>query len=197
MTGPNPTPPGDVTGLLLAWNGGDREALGKLVPLVYEELRKRAQRALAKERRGHTLQPTALVHEAYMRLVDQSRVPWQNRFHFYAVSARAMRQVLVDHARRRLADKRDGGRTFVPLSRAGVEAATPPQSLDVLALDQALERLASLDPRQAKLVELRVYGGLTIDEAAEALEVSAATVSRDWRHAEAWLHREMAGSAAP
>lgn len=197
MTGPNPTPPGDVTGLLLAWNGGDREALEKLVPLVYEELRKRAQRALAKERRGHTLQPTALVHEAYMRLVDQSRVPWQNRFHFYAVSARAMRQVLVDHARRRLADKRDGGRTFVPLSRAGAEAATPPQSLDVLALDQALERLASLDPRQAKLVELRVYGGLTIDEAAEALEVSAATVSRDWRHAEAWLHREMAGSAAP
>lgn len=197
MTGPNSTPPGDVTGLLLAWNGGDREALEKLVPLVYEELRKRAQRALAKERRGHTLQPTALVHEAYMRLVDQSRVPWQDRFHFYAVSARAMRQVLVDHARRRLADKRDGGRTFVPLSRAGHEAATPPRSLDVLALDQALERLASLDPRQAKLVELRVYGGLTIDEAAEALEVSAATVSRDWRHAEAWLHREMAGPAAP
>lgn len=197
MTGPNPTPPGDVTGLLVAWNGGDREALEKLVPLVYEELRRRAQRALAKERRGHTLQPTALVHEAYMRLVDQNRVPWQNRFHFYAVSARAMRQVLVDHARRRLADKRDGGRTFVPLSRAGVEAATPPPSLDVLALDQALERLASLDPRQAKLVELRVYGGLTIDEAAEALDVSAATVSRDWRHAEAWLHREMAGSAAP
>ncbi|MBK9062706.1 MAG: sigma-70 family RNA polymerase sigma factor [Acidobacteria bacterium] len=197
MTGPNPTPPGDVTGLLLAWNGGDREALEKLVPLVYDELRKRARRALAKERRGHTLQPTALVHEAYMRLVDQSRVPWQDRFHFYAVSARAMRQVLVDHARRRLADKRDGGKTFVPLSRAGDEAATPPPSLDVLALDQALERLASLDPRQAKLVELRVYGGLTIDEAAEALEVSAATVSRDWRHAEAWLHREMAGSAAP
>jgi RNA polymerase sigma factor (TIGR02999 family) len=132
-----------------------------------------------------------------MRLVDQSRVPWQDRFHFYAVSARAMRQVLVDHARRRLADKRDGGRTFVPLSRAGFEAATPAPSLDVLALDQALERLASLDPRQAKLVELRVYGGLTIDEAAEALHVSAATVSRDWRHAEAWLHREMAGPAAP
>lgn len=197
MTGPNPTPPGDVTGLLLAWNGGDREALERLVPLVYEELRKRAQRALAKERRGHTLQPTALVHEAYMRLVDQNRVPWQNRFHFYAVSARAMRQVLVDHARRRLADKRDGGKTFVPLSRAGAEAATPPPSLDVLALDRALERLATLDPRQAKLVELRVYGGLTIDEAAEALGISAATVSREWRHAEAWLHREMAGSGAP
>jgi RNA polymerase sigma factor (TIGR02999 family) len=197
MTGPKNTPPGDVTGLLLAWGGGDREALERLVPLVYEELRRRAQRALAKERRGHTLQPTALVHEAYMRLVDQSRVPWQNRFHFYAVSARAMRQVLVDHARRRLADKRDGGTTFVPLSRADLEAATPPLSLDVLALDLALERLAGLDPRQAKLVELRVYGGLTIDEAAEALEVSSATVSRDWRHAEAWLHREMAGSAAP
>ena len=187
MTGPNPTPPGDVTGLLLAWNGGDREALEQLVPLVYEELRRRARSALAKERRGHTLQPTALVHEAYMRLVDQNRVPWQNRFHFYAVSARAMRQVLVDHARRRLADKRDGGKTFVPLSRAGAEAATPPPSLDVL----------TLDPRQAKLVELRVYGGLTIDEAAEALGVSAATVSREWRHAEAWLHREMAGSGAP
>lgn len=197
MTGPNPTPQGDVTGLLLAWNRGDREAFEQLVPLVYEELRRRAQNALAKERRGHTLQPTALVHEAYLRLVDQSRIPWQNRFHFYAVSARAMRHVLVDHARRRLADKRDGGRTFVPLSRAGVEAATPPPSLDVLALDRALERLAELDPRQAKLVELRVYGGLTIDEAAGALEVSAATVSRDWRHAEAWLHREMAGSGTP
>jgi len=176
MTGPNPTPQGDVTGLLLAWNRGDREAFEQLVPLVYEELRRRAQSALAKERRGHTLQPTALVHEAYLRLVDQSRIPWQNRFHFYAVSARAMRHVLVDPARRRLADKRDGGRTFVPLSRAGVEAATPPPSLDVLALDRALERLAELDPRQAKLVELRVYGGLTIDEAAGALEVSAATV---------------------
>jgi RNA polymerase sigma factor (TIGR02999 family) len=193
MTGSGPATPGDVTSLLLAWRQGDRSAMEKLVPLVYAELRDRARRALAKERSNHTLQPTALVNEVYLRLVDQSRVEWQNRSHFFAVAARAMREVLVDHARRRLAAKRDAGRTLVPFSRAAAQAATPPPNLDVLALEIALERLGALDERQARLVELRVYGGLTIEESAEVLAISPATVSREWRHAEAWLHREMSG----
>lgn len=193
MTGPGPTPPGDVTGLLLAWGQGDRAAMERLVPLVYAELKARARRALARERSDHTLQPTALVHEVYLKLVDQDRVEFQNRSHFFAVAARAMREILVDHARRRGAAKRAAGRTLVPFSRAEARAATPPPNLDVLALEFALERLAALDERQARLVELRVYGGLTIEESAQVLEISPATVSREWRHAEAWLHRELTG----
>lgn len=181
--------PGEVTALLLAWSAGDGEALAKLIPLVYGDLRKRAEGLLRKERSGHTLQPTALVNEAYLKLVDQKRVTWQNRAHFHAVAARAMREVLVDYARQRRAEKRGAGRTLVTLDEA--RAATPPRSLDLLSLDQALDRLAALDDRQSKLVELRVFGGLTIDEAAEALGISPATVSREWKHAEAWLHREM------
>ncbi len=186
-------PPRDVTALLKAWAAGDRAAMERIVPLVQAELRARARRALAGERASHTLQPTALVNEVYLRLLEGRPVEWKSRTHFFAVAARVMREVLVDHARRRAAAKRGAGRTYVPLSEGA--AATPPPSLDVLALEIALERLAALDERQARLVELRVYGGLTIDEAAEALSISPATVSREWRHAEAWLHREIAGRA--
>jgi len=185
--------PGEVTALLLAWSAGDREALARLFPLVYGDLRKRAEGYLRKERSGHTLQPTALVNEAYLKLVDQARVKWQNRAHFYAVASRAMREVLVEYARRHRAAKRGAGETRVALGDG--DAVTPPRSLDLLALDVALDRLSALDERQGKLVELRVFGGLTIEEAAEALGISPATVSREWKHAEAWLAREMSGLA--
>ncbi len=190
QTGPDPSP-GEVTGLLLAWSAGDREALEKLIPLVYGDLRKRAEGYLRKERTGHTLQPTALVNEAYLKLVDQASVKWQNRAHFFAVASRAMREVLVDYARRHRAGKRGSGETRIALEEGS--AVTLPRNLDLLALDVALNRLAALDERQSKLVELRVFGGLTIDETAEALQISPATVSREWKHAEAWLHREMSG----
>ena len=181
--------PGEVTALLAAWSAGDREALAKLIPLVYGDLRSRAEGLLRRERSGHTLQPTALVNEAYLKLVDQTQVPWQNRAHFLAVAARAMRQVLVDYARRRRAGKRGAGETLVVFDEA--KAATTPRNLDLLALDQALDRLSALDERQSRLVEMRIFAGLTIDEAAEALGISPATVSREWKHAEAWLHREI------
>ena len=181
--------PGEVTALLIAWSAGDRDALEKLVPLVYADLRSRAEGYLRKERSGHTLQPTALVNEAYLKLVDQTRVKWQNRAHFYAVASRAMREVLVDYARRHRAGKRGSGETRVAFED-GMKA-TPERSLDLLALDMALDRLAQLDERQSRLVEMRVFAGLTIDETAEALGISPATVSREWKHAEIWLHREI------
>jgi RNA polymerase sigma-70 factor, ECF subfamily len=169
-----PSPPGDVTRLLIEWNAGDAAALERLIPLVYGELR---------------LQPTALVHEVYLRLVDQTRVKWQNRAHFFGVAARAMREILVDHARKRRAAKRGGSETLISIE--DVNPATPSRNIDLLDLDRTLVRLAALDERQARLVELRVFGGLTIDEAAEVMSISPATVSREWRHAETWLHREM------
>ena len=178
-----------MTRLLIAWNGGDAKALERLIPLVYGELRRQARGYLRKERSGHTLQPTALVHEVYLRLVDQSQVKWQNRAHFFGVAARAMREILVDHARKRRARKRGGPDSLISID--DVNPASPPKNLDLLDLDRTLKRLAALDERQARLVELRVFGGLTIDEAAEVLEISPATVSREWRHAETWLHREM------
>ena len=184
-----PSPPGDVTRLLIAWNGGDAGALEKLIPLVYGELRRQARGYLRNERSGHTLQPTALVHEVYLRLIDQSRVKWQNRAHFFGVAARAMREILVDHARKRRATKRGGFHSLISIDDVNPEA--PQRSFDLLDLDRTLKRLAALDERQARLVELRVFGGLTIDEAAEVLEISPATVSREWRHAETWLHREL------
>lgn len=184
-----PSPPGDVTRLLIAWNGGDAGALERLIPLVYGELRRQARGYLRKERSGHTLQPTALVHEVYLRLVDQSQVKWQNRAHFFGVAARAMREILVDHARKRRAAKRGGPDSLISID--DVNPASPPRNLDLLDLDRTLKRLAALDERQARLVELRVFGGLTIDETAEVLEISPATVSREWHHAETWLHREM------
>ena len=184
-------PKGDVTGLLHAWSAGDPEALKKLMPLVYDELRARAGAQMRRERAGHTLQPTALVHEAYLKLVGEKGISWQNRAHFFGVAARAMREILVDHARGRAATKRGGLETRVSID--DVTVSIEPPTLDLLALDTALRHLAAMDERQARLVELRVFSGLTIDESAEVLGCSHATVSREWKHAQAWLRREMAG----
>jgi RNA polymerase sigma factor (TIGR02999 family) len=183
----------DATQLLRAWREGDESALDKLTPIVYQDLRRLARRYLFAERAGHTLQPTALVNEAYMRLVDYKRMQWQDRAHFLAVSAQLMRRILVEHARRRNL-KRGGGIRHVPLEHApGVGSAA---SKDVLALDEALTELARLDPRKAEVVELRYFGGLSMEETAEALSISAVTVMRDWSSARAWLYREMTGGVA-
>jgi len=184
---PPPVSPGEVTGLLRAWSKGDAEAPERLLPLVYAELRRLAAAQMRRERSDHTLQPTALVHEAYVRLVDQ-HLAWKDRGHFFGIAARAMRQVLVDHARKKHAQKRSGG-LEIPIESA--EPAVAPRTLDLLALDQALHRLSELDERQARLVELRVFAGLTVEEAAGVMECSPATASRDYRHAEAWLRRQM------
>ncbi len=182
---------GDVTGLLVAWQGGDAAALERLIPLVYDSLHRIAERHVRQERPGHTLQPTAIVHEAYLKLVDRPVGKWQNRIHFFAVASRVMRQILVDYARRRLAQKRGGGAATY---RMETDAVTAPRGIDVIAVDDALERLSGLDPEQAQVVEMRFFGGLTVDEAATALRVSPATVNRKWVSARAWLHRELAGS---
>lgn len=177
----------DVTLLLAEWTKGNARALDELTPLVYSELRKLAMGYLRKEQKGHTLQPTALVHEAYLRLVDQTRPSWENRSHFYGVAARLMRQILVDHARRKQAAKRAGLK--VPLEQAVSFAQD--RRHDLVALDIGLTALEKLDPRKCKVVELRYFGGLSMDEIARSLEVSTVTVRRDLRMAEAWLHREM------
>jgi RNA polymerase sigma-70 factor, ECF subfamily len=181
--------PHDVTQLLQAYESGDEEALARLMPLVYDELRRLAARALRRERSGHTLQPTALVHEAYVKLVDQRRAHWQCRAHFYAVASQLMRRVLVDHARARDRHKRGGAVAKVALD----EAFHVPESRDVgLAdLDDALVALAEVDSQQARVVELRYFGGLTIEETADVLAISPATVKRDWVVAKAWLQREL------
>ena len=180
----------DVTEVLEQLRGGDQRAADKLLPLVYDEFRALARHYLTQERANHTLQPTALVHEAYMKLVDQTRVDWQGRNHFFAVAAQAMRRILVDHARSRQRDKRGGGRARVALDEA--IALSPQKDEDVLALDEALEKLAQLDPRQAKVVELRFFGGLSVEETAEVLGISTQSVLRDWKLARAWLMREIA-----
>jgi RNA polymerase sigma factor (TIGR02999 family) len=184
----------NVTLVLEQMRKGDKGAADKLLPLVYDEFRALARHYLAQERANHTLQPTALVHEAYMKLVDQTRVDWQGRSHFFAVAAQAMRRILVDHARSRQRDKRGGGRARVVLDEA--VALSPQKDEDVLALDEALERLAALDPRQAKVVELRFFGGLSVEEVAEALKVSKRTVEGDWTFARAWLSRELRNDEA-
>ena len=178
-------PDQDVTGLLVAWQGGDLDARDRLLPLVYEELRRRAAGHLRRERANHTLQPTALVHEAYLRLVDQSRAIWQNRAHFLAVASQMMRRLLVDRERGRRADKRGGEWLRVTLEDA--VAATPAVDVDVIDLDDALSRLAAFDPRKSQIAELRFFGGLSLEETGEALGVSLATVERDWQAARAWL----------
>ena len=191
---PSPeAPAADVTGLLLAWGRGDQSAADRLVPAVYDELRRQAERAMRREGSEHTLQATALVHESYLRLVDQRRVEWRNRAHFFAIAATVMRRILVDHARARLTAKRGGG--VAPITLAGAEQGGPQETddVDLLALHEALERLAALDPDQARLVELRYFGGLTIEETAAALDVSPATVKREWALARAWLRRELTG----
>ena len=182
----------DVTGLLMAWSQGDAAALDALLPVVYAELRRQARRALRHEAVGHTLQPTALVHEAYLRLVDQRPRRWKGRMQFYGIAARCMRQVLVDAARTRSAAKRGGGARPITLSAAaGLAAISDEGSDEVLALDAALARLAELDPGQARLVELRYFAGLTLDDTAATLGVSPATVSREWAVARRWLRREL------
>jgi RNA polymerase sigma factor (TIGR02999 family) len=188
----NVAPAGEVTQLLRRWSAGDAGALDTLLPLVYDELRRRAGAYLRNERAGHTLQPTALVHEAYLKLVGGSAIDWKDRAHFFGVAARAMRQVLVDHARARDTAKRGEGQVRLELEAAEGVAA-PARSLDLLDLDRALSKLAALDERQSRLVELRLFAGLTIEESAEVLRISHATVSREWKHAEVWLQREMAG----
>jgi RNA polymerase sigma factor (TIGR02999 family) len=181
----------DVTRLLFELQQGREGAADQLVPLVYLELRDLAVHYMRAERADHTLQPTALVHEAYMRLVDQRNASWQNRSHFFGIAAQAMRRILVDHARRKRASKREGGER-VTLDESVAEAQE--RSVDVLALDDALTKLAALDPRQAKVVELRFFGGLDIEQTAESLGVSPATVKRDWTFARAFLQREMEGA---
>ena len=179
----------DVTALLMAWRDGDEDALRHLTPLVYDELHRLAERYMRGEQAGHTLQTTALVNEAYIRLVDSSRVRWQNRAHFFAVAAQLMRRILVDFARRRRYQKRGGDWRQVTLAE-GFDVATNVNP-DLVAVDEALEELAKLDARKAQVVELRFFGGLTLEETAEALKVSTDTVGRDWRAAKAWLTREL------
>jgi RNA polymerase sigma factor (TIGR02999 family) len=190
----------DVTGLLIAWSEGDGAALDALLPVVYAELRRQARRALRREAAGHTLQPTALVHEAYLKLVDQRPSRLQGRAHFYGVAARCMRQVLVDAARTRRAAKRGGGGIPITLGDDEDLAASivAPETVgeDVLEVDAALTRLAALDPQQARLVELRYFAGLTLDDTAATLGVSPATVSREWMVARRWLQRELDRSRA-
>jgi len=182
--------PGEVTRLLLAWNAGDRAALERLMPLVYAELRELAKRHFRKERPGHTLQPTAVVHEAYFRLIDQTRVTWKNRGHFLAIASQAMRRILIDHARGRGAEKRGGEVEKVTLDVA-IASPEPAREVDILALDEALERLKTLDGTQAQIVELRFFGGLTIEETADVMETSPSSIKRDFRSAKAWLFREL------
>ncbi|MDX2031238.1 MAG: sigma-70 family RNA polymerase sigma factor [Blastocatellia bacterium] len=181
--------PQDITQLLLNWRAGDRDALNQLLPLVYDELRRQAARYLRRERPDHTLQATALVHETYLQLVDQSQVNWQNRAHFFGAAAQAMRRILVDSARAHQAEKRGGGEAPLPLDEAiGV---SDKRTAEVIALDDALQTLAQMDPRQCRVVELRYFGGLSIEETAEALGLSPATVKREWNAAKVWLHHEM------
>ena len=182
-----------VTEWLIAWGQGDQLARERLMEAVYGDLRRRAAAFLRRERQAHTLQPTALVHEAFLRLVDQSRASWKNRAQFLAVAARMMRRVLVDHARARGARKRDAG-LRVSLDDAPELAEAGTTDVDLLALDQALQALAALDERQATIVELRYFAGLTVEEAAEVLDVSPATVKRDWVAARAWLFQRLRGS---
>ena len=188
-----PHPP-EITDLLLAWGNGEPAAADKLLPAIYDELHRQAARAMRRENDRHTLQPTALVNEAYMRLVDQRRVEWKSRAHFFGIAAQVMRRVLVDHARARLAEKRGGDFKQVTLAGAAEAAAHEAEDIDVLALHEALERLALLDPQQARITELRYFGGLNIEETAEAVGISPATVKRDWAVARAWLRRELSAS---
>ena len=187
--------PREVTALLGDWSRGERTALNQLLPLVYAELRRVAVRQLRKERADHTLQPTALVHEVFIRLVDQRRVDWQNRAHFFGVAANVMRRILVDHARRHRASKRGEGVSRVAIDEAKEVAAS--SEMSILALDHALDRLETVDVELARIVELRAFGGLTIEEAAHVLGVSPSTAKRDWRTAKAWLNRELGPEIRP
>lgn len=185
---------GDVTQLLVLWRNGDRQALDRLIPLVYDQLRLIADRFLRREGPGSALQTTELVHEAYLRLIDQTRSDWQSRAHFFGVAATIIRNLLVDHARSRRAAKRGGVAATISLDEALAFPGKP--ELNLVAVDDALLSLARLDPQQSRIVELRFFGGLTIDETAEVLQVSASTVKRDWILAKTWIFRELSGSSA-
>jgi RNA polymerase sigma factor (TIGR02999 family) len=179
----------DLTGLLVEWRDGDKAALETLTPLVYDELRRIAHRYVRREREGHTLQTTALVNEAFVRLAGAEKIAWQNRAHFFAVTAQVMRHILIDHARRRHYTKHGGQSRQVALEDAA--AMSQPRAAELVRLDEALDQLAKLDPRKSRVVELRYFGGLSLEETAEVLEVSPMTVRRDWRAAKAWLYRRM------
>jgi RNA polymerase sigma-70 factor (ECF subfamily) len=181
-----------VTQLLIELSGGNRAAVDELTPLVYQELKRIAKGQLGRERPGHTLQATALVHEAYLKLIDQREVNWQNRAHFFGVASQLMRRILMDYAKSRLRDKRGGGAHKTSLDEALVVAED--RASDLVRIDDALTRLEQLDPRQAKVVEMRFFGGLTVEETAEAMGISAPTVKREWAMAKAWLHRELAAA---
>ena len=185
--------PNEVTQLLVAWSNGDRAARDEIMPLVYDELRRLAHRYMDRERRDHTLQTSALVNEAYLRLIDQKDVHWQNRAHFFGIAAQMMRRILVDYARKRGFAKRGGDDKPVSLEEAMI--VSPERAANVVALDDALEILGGIDPRKSQIVELRFFGGLSVEETAEVLSVSPATVSRDWTLAKAWLRREMTATS--
>jgi RNA polymerase sigma-70 factor, ECF subfamily len=179
----------EVTQLLAAWSDGDGEALAELMPMVYDELHRMAKRYMNSQTSGHTLQTTALIHEAYLKLADQKDKRWQNRAHFFAVAAQAMRHILVDHARKHKAEKRGGEATVISLESVAV--ISNQRAEEIVALNEALENLTALDERKARVVELRYFGGLSVEETAEVLKVSPETVARDWRFAKTWLLREL------
>jgi RNA polymerase sigma factor (TIGR02999 family) len=186
--------PHEITQLLAEWSDGNQTALDKLYPLVYDELHKMANRYMKRERKDHTLQTTALINEAYVRMVDQKNVHWENRAHFFAISAQIMRRILIDHARRHHYAKRGGGALKVSLDETAMVASDP--ASDMLLLDEALNRLAEMDPRRGQVVELRYFGGLNNKEIAGVLKISENTVTRDWNMARAWLYQELSGSVA-
>ena len=181
----------EVTQLLLKWSNGDREALENLLPLVYKELHQLAARYLRRERSDHTLQATALVHEAYLKLIDQREVRWQNRAHFFGVAAQAMRRILVDHARGHMAAKRGSGGVKISLDDNEAAIVSDARAEEMVALDDALNQLSEIDPQKSRIVELRFFGGLSIEETAEVLGVGTATVTRQWRMARAWLYDQV------
>jgi len=180
----------EVTELLTAWSGGDKAALDKLMPLIHQELRRIAHRYMSRERPGHTMQTTALVNEAYLKLVNREGVHWQNRAHFFAIASQLMRHILVDHARRHAYAKRGGGTQTISLDEAMV--VSQERAAEVVALDDVLKQLAEIDPQQSRIVELRFFGGLTIEETAVVLSLSPATIKREWTSAKAWLYHELA-----
>jgi RNA polymerase sigma-70 factor, ECF subfamily len=187
-------PQHEITELLAEWREGNQSALDDLYPLVYDELHRLARRYMSRERKGHTLQTTALINEAYVRLVDQKNVQWANRSHFFAISAQIMRRILIDHARRHAYAKRGGGAQQVSLEEAAT--VTPEQGLELIRLDEALKSLAEMDPRRSQVVELRYFGGLNNEEIAGVLHISENTVTRDWNMARAWLYQQLTRSGA-
>ena len=191
-----PSPPGEITRLLREWHAGDRDALDQLMPLVYRELHLMAARLMAGEWRKGTIQTTGLVNEAYLKLVDQRAAEWQGRAHFFAIAAQMMRRILLDAARRRMREKRGAGAVQIAIENLPIAAQRPAvDAIDVLAIDRALQELERLDPDQARMVELRFFGGLTVEETSEVLGVSPATVKREWAVAKAWLYRALTGGA--